>query len=302
MRGRRLLSLRLGLKSAQASVTPARPASSLGRMLGLLDLFTEAMPARTIESLIATTGYKRATLYRYVRELIQCGLLVKLSASLYTLGPRFIELDRQIRASDPLLQLGRPLVAELFAESGDTVILCSLLRNSVMCIDMRRAPDAPTDLGHERGLALPLFRSASAKAILAFLPAQRLLQIYRVDKAEIRNAGLAQNWQTFKGKLRLVRRAGYAEAHGELIAGLVGIAVPVFNVDNDVLGSLAFVVPESQLNAKRKEFLVSALRLAATRIHESLKRLAIGCNTKTEGPLSMVKRSRRKRRLPKARN
>jgi hypothetical protein len=145
-----------------------------------------------------------------------------------------------------------------------------------MCIDMRRAPDAPTDLGHERGLALPLFRSASAKAILAFLPAQRLLQIYRVDKAEIRNAGLAQNWQTFKGKLRLVRRAGYAEAHGELIAGLVGIAVPVFNVDNDVLGSLAFVVPESQLNAKRKEFLVSALRLAATRIHESLKRLAIG--------------------------
>lgn len=271
-------------------------------MLGLLDLFTEAAPARTIENLIALTGYKRATLYRYVRELIQSGLLVKLSASLYTLGPRFIEMDRQIRASDPLLQLGRPLVAELFAESGDTVILCSLLRNSVMCIDMQRAPDAPADLGHERGLALPLFRSASAKAILAFLPAPRLLQIYRADKTDIRSAGLGQNWETFKGRLRRVRRAGFAEAHGDLIAGLVGIAVPVFNVDNDVLGSLAFVVPESRLSKQRKEFLISALDQAAARIQNSLKRLAAGRNIKTEGPLSMVRRSRRKQRRRKVRH
>ena len=265
-------------------------------MLGLLDLFTEERPARTIENLIATTGYKRATLYRYVRELTQSGLLVKLSASLYTLGPRFIEIDRQIRASDPLLQLGRPLVAELHAAAGHTVILCSLLRDSVMCIDLQRAPDVPDDLGHDRGRALPLFRSASAKAILAFLPAARLRRLYREHKAEISSAGLGGSWDTFKDRLRSVRRAGYAESHGELIAGLAGIAVPVFNVDHDVLGSLAFVVPDSWLSAQRREFLVGALREAAARMHDALRRLAAGRNTKTEGPLSMVRRSRRGRR------
>jgi DNA-binding IclR family transcriptional regulator len=271
-------------------------------MLGLLDLFTEAMPARTIENLIATTGYKRATLYRYVRELIQSGLLVKLSASLYALGPRFIEMDRQIRASDPLLQFGRPLLAELLAEMHETVILCSLLRDNVMCIDLQRAPDAPGNLGHDRGLALSLFRSASAKVVLAFLPGPRLLQLYRTHKTEIRSAGLGQNWENFKGRLRTIRSAGYAKSHGELIAGLVGIAVPVFNADKDVLGSLAFVVPEQRLSTQRKKILVSSLRQTAARIHESLRRLALDRNTKNEGALSLIRRSRRTRGRRKTRH
>lgn len=283
--------------SAHRRPQPAvRASSSFSRMLGLVDLFTEREPARTIDSLIAATGYKRATLYRYVRELCKAGLLVKLSASLYALGPRFIEIDRQIRASDPLLRIGQPLAADLFVTSGHTIILCSLLRDSVMCIHLQRASDVPAELGHDRGRALPLFRSASAKAILAGLPAARLRRLYQAFHAEIRGVGLGRDWEAFKEHLRAIRRAGYAESRGELVAGLIGLAVPVFNPDGEVLASLAFVIPESKLDAPRREFLVGILARGADRMRMELGRLAGAPNTAAEGATAMVRRSRRNAR------
>ena len=185
--------------------------SSLGRMLATLDLFTEREPTRSIDDLIATTGFKRATLYRYVRELGKAGLLVKITGTLYALGPRFIEIDRQIRVSDPLLKAGQPLVSELVAAAGETVILCSLLRDSVVCIHQQRSADAPRELDLDRGRTMPLFLSASAKVILAFLPTPLLRRLFENRKKEIGSAGLGRTWEGYKTVLRAIRRAGFAE-------------------------------------------------------------------------------------------
>lgn len=266
--------------------------SSLGRMLGILDLFTEAQPAWTIDNLVATTGYTRPTLYRYVRELGRAGFLAKIIGSLYVLGPRFIEIDRQIRASDPLLRAGRPVVSELFAEDGKTVILCSLLRDSVICIHRQSAPDVPDQVGHDRGRAMPLFLSASAKAILAFLPSPRLRRLFRGRRAEVRSAKLGRDWESFKEKLRSIRRNGYAESHGELVPGLAGIAVPIFNAERDVLGSVAFVIPEPELTEERKQFLVAVLKNGAQRMNDALAPLGTAQNGRASRPI--VKRSGRR--------
>src|SRR3990172_1208720 len=272
--------------------------SSLGRMLGILDLYTEAEPARSIDNLVARTGYTRPTLYRYVRELGKAGLLVKITRNLYVLGPRFIEIDRQIRASDPLLKVGQPLVSDLFREDGATVILCGLLRDSVMCIHRQSAPDVPDQLGHDRGRAMPLFLTASAKAILAFLPSPRLRRLFQSRRVEIRSARLGRNWEGFKEKRRAIRRSGYAESHGELVPGLAGIAVPIFNPERDVLGSVAFVIPERKLTEERKEFLVAVLKKGAQRMNDALARLGTAQNGGARRRIVSVEHARRRAKPP----
>lgn len=274
--------------------------SSLGRMLSTLDLFTESEPTRTIDEMIADTGFKRATLYRYVRELGKAGLLVRITGSLYTLGPRFIEIDRQIRMSDPLLKAGHALVSELCERSGKPVILCSLLRDSVVCIDLQRSLDLPSELGHERGRPMPLFISANAKAILASLPSPRLRRLFQNRKTEIRAAGLGRTWDVFKAKLRAIRRSGYAESHGELIAGLVGIAVPVFNGAGDVLGSLALVIPESEVDERSRAEYVAMLSDAGDRLNRALAGLAASREASGSEPLIPLERSRRRTGMPPA--
>ena len=114
--------------------------TSLNRMLGLLDLFTEREPVWKVEALVERSALSRATVYRYVRELCDAGLLARVTASDYALGPRIIELDRQIRLSDPLFTAGQPVVAELVAETGEIGLLASLYGDRIICVHVEHSP------------------------------------------------------------------------------------------------------------------------------------------------------------------
>lgn len=66
-------------------------------------LFTEESPVWTADQIIARLHTSRATVYRYLQAPTAAGFLSQLARGAYTLGPRIIELDRQIRIADPLL-------------------------------------------------------------------------------------------------------------------------------------------------------------------------------------------------------
>ena len=84
--------------------------SSLERLLSVLDLYSEVEPIWTLDEIIQQTGYARSTAYRYVRELCDSGLLISIGKGAHVLGPRFIELDRLIRNTDPLLMAAQKII------------------------------------------------------------------------------------------------------------------------------------------------------------------------------------------------
>ena len=84
--------------------------SSPQRMLAVLDLFTAEHPTWVIDDMMEALGYARATGYRYVKDLVDAGLLQKVSVGHYALGGRIIELDYQLRQTDPVLQAARKVM------------------------------------------------------------------------------------------------------------------------------------------------------------------------------------------------
>ena len=54
-----------------------------------------------------------ATGYRYFNTLVASGMLERLQRNRYVLGPAIVELDRQIRAADPVLKIARPVMVRL---------------------------------------------------------------------------------------------------------------------------------------------------------------------------------------------
>src|SRR6266704_1854791 len=78
--------------------------SSAERLIGALALFTSKRPAWTPEKAAQALGVSRASAYRYFLLLYEAGFIEADSGNGYTLGPRIVELDRQIRLSDPLVQ------------------------------------------------------------------------------------------------------------------------------------------------------------------------------------------------------
>src|SRR3989304_4318955 len=137
--------------------------SSLGRMLSVLDAFSEDAPIWTVDDIAAARGYAGATAYRYVGGLCDAGLLTRVAQGAYALGPRIIELDLQIRRSDPLLRAAENAMQGLLRPNrGQVVLLCSLFRDKVLCTH-QAGHDKELALSYTRGRPMPLFRGATSK-------------------------------------------------------------------------------------------------------------------------------------------
>jgi len=228
--------------------TKPKMMSSLERMLALLDLFTDAQPAWSVDEVAAKCGYTRSTAYRYVRELADAGLLTPAETGRYSLGPRIIELDRQLRTTDPLLRAMEALKPDLPLRSREQMwLLCRLFRDTVVCIE--QIGQLRQGISFSRGYPMPLFRGATSKAILPFLPERHLMRLYLDNPLLVNDAGLGATWQEFKASLRQMRQQGYAVSIGEVDDGVFGIAAPVLDANAKVIGSVSLVRPASQLDS-----------------------------------------------------
>jgi DNA-binding IclR family transcriptional regulator len=211
-------------------------SNSLEKMLALLDLFTESNPVWLSEELIDFMGVSRSTGYRYIKTLHHSGLLAAVGNGSYILGPRILELDLQIRQSDPLYKLAGPVLQQLFEETTWPALFCVLYSDSVMCI---RAVGERLPTGFfNRGQKRPLFSGAASKVILAHLPSHQINKLFLTQRTAIARAKLGTDLDTFKQRLRQIREDGYCKTTAEFSPGIVGIACPVFNRDGKILGSI----------------------------------------------------------------
>jgi DNA-binding IclR family transcriptional regulator len=234
-----------------ASTSTSRTHGSGDRLLAVLALFTAEAAQWTVDGVAEELGVSVPTTYRYFKKLTKAGLISPVSGAGYTLGPAIIQMDRQIQISDPMLNAARGVMISLAREAGDgaTILLCRLFHDRVMCVHqiMGRGPQAP--VSYERGRLMPLLRGATSKIILAHLRSRTLKALFAREAAEIAAAGLGASWEEFRRGLAAIRRAGVCVSHGEIDAGRVGIAAPVFDRERTVLGSLSIALGEAHADA-----------------------------------------------------
>jgi len=243
-------------------------------MLSVLDTFSEDAPIWTVGKIAAGLGYTRATAYRYVGGLCDAGLLTRVAQGAYGLGPRIIEMDRQIQRCDPLLAVAqRVMQGLLHPNRGQVVLLCSLFRETVLCIH-QAGHDKALALSYARGRPMPLFRGATSKVILACLPERRLTRLYLEHQVKIRKAGLGRTREEFLASLKSIRRQGFSITRAEVDRGVVGIAVPVFGGERAVIGSLSIVFSKKRFPDRHAVEVIAELKRAAETIRADLARYA----------------------------
>jgi DNA-binding IclR family transcriptional regulator len=214
--------------------------SSLARMLSVLDLFSDQQLTWTAEKITEALEVSLPTGYRYVKLLVEAGLLQRAADSHYTLGPRIIVLDHYIRMADPVLQHGVPFMAELVEQTGLDCVFSGLYGQQV--IDTHREfGTAPATLAYGRGRPRPLFLGAAAKVILACFPPAQLHKVFDDRPDEIRAAGLPTDWSSFRKVYSGIRKAGSYFSNGELEPHLAAVAAPLQKADGTILGAISLV-------------------------------------------------------------
>jgi DNA-binding IclR family transcriptional regulator len=263
--------------------------SSLTRMLAILDLFTERHPTLTADEIVERLKCSRPTGYRYTRELVSAGLLVRAAGS-YSLGPRIIELDWQIRCWDPVLHESREVVQTLVARTGCSVTVMGLYGERIVTIHHEHGTER-LEINYERGRPMPPFGGAPAKAILAFLPKSRLLRLYDRHRDELPMGVRRRGFGSIFEELQTIRRQGYAVSSGELDADKVGIAAPVKQQGKNTVGSICLVLTKVRYGTSNADLLARLIKEAAQKLGERLDAV-LGEHTEAVRERSLTGRSR----------
>jgi DNA-binding IclR family transcriptional regulator len=237
-------------------------ASSLSRMLSVLDLFSDQQLNWTAEDIATTLDVSLPTGYRYVKLLADAGLLQRTADSHYTLGPRVIVLDHYIRMADPVLQQAVPFMKELVAATGFDCVLSGLYGNQVL--DTHREFGAsPATLNYGRGRPRPLFLGGAPKVILAgFAPAQ-LHKTLDAHPQEVAAAGLPTDWPAFRRYYSAIRKRGHYLSIGELEPHLAAMAAPIYRPDGDIAAAISLVSTVARMSVMDQERLAQLLGRAA---------------------------------------
>lgn len=244
--------------------------SSTGRAFAILGLFSRTRSIWHADDIIASLGYSRASVYRYVKELVDAGFLQKVAAGRYALGPRIVELDYQLRESDPVLLAAVPVMNALAQKTRFNVVLSALFgRDRVVDTHYVRVANS-LNLGYGRGHLRPLFYGAAPKVLVAALPRAALRRLYDRHAAEISAAQLGRHWNEFRRRMSDIREARFHLSQGEVERHVGAAAVPICNHDGEVLAALALVGRLSAIRTAGDAKLRRWLTKAAAEVQSSL--------------------------------
>ncbi|MDB5571456.1 MAG: hypothetical protein JWN93_2639 [Hyphomicrobiales bacterium] len=241
--------------------------AGFSRFLAVLRLFDETASAWTVPVMSDALGVPSSTVYRTVRDLVAAGFLEAANDGAYRLGPAFIEYDRLLRLTDPLVAAGRAALHEvvLQARTPCVALLSRLYNDQVMCVADEAARETPFRSSYERGRPMPLAQGATSKVILAHLPARQLNKLIGGPK----DPRAAQHG-ALRRELVDIRKRGYCSTASEIDPGLAGIAAPVIVREAGIVASLSLVANDSMLDESQRRRLVLLVVSAASLVTEAL--------------------------------
>ncbi|MFC6941673.1 IclR family transcriptional regulator [Salinirubellus sp. GCM10025818] len=191
----------------------------------------------------------KSTVHNHVSTLLGNEYLVK-EGNTYRVGLRFLEFGEHIRNRMPIHDVARGEVERLAEESGE---LANLLveehgKGVYLC---RAKGDQAVRLDTYAGMRVHLHCTALGKAILAYLPEERVREIVDTHGLPERTDATITDEEELFDELEGIRDRGYARDMEERVAGLLCVAAPIRNLDGDPLGAISVSGPTSRMKGER---------------------------------------------------
>ncbi|MEV5652346.1 IclR family transcriptional regulator [Nocardia sp. NPDC052254] len=245
--------------------------SVLGKARLLLEAFDAAAGELSLTELSRRSGVAKATTYRLANELVGWGVLER-SGTKYRLGLRLFELGQLVPAQRLLRDAALPYLQELYAETGATVHFAIRDGLDVLYIDKlvgHGAVEIPSRIAGR----LPLYATATGKAILAFSPADVVAQVVENGLSTFtrRTVATAAHLHRQLGTARQNMLAVEAE---EMSVGAVSAAVPVFGPHSVLVGAVGMSTTTARMRLDRMSVPLKAAGAGITRTLGSLARSA----------------------------
>lgn len=241
-----------GPRKTDASPEPANSPRAVARIVTVLTLVANNPSGCTLSFLAREMDVPKSSLFNILRGLVGGGYLT-VTKGVHRLGPESYRLAASISRSNSLTDIARAVLQRLRDQTGETAIIGLLTPDlQVAYVDQalsQHSIRAQIFIGEHR----PAFSSAGGRAILAFLPPERIDTYFdtialtrTTPTTETRKAPLLKI-------LAGVKKDGYAVTDGEAEQDLAGVAAPIFDQAGNAVASVIISGPSERLRGRLKD-------------------------------------------------
>jgi DNA-binding IclR family transcriptional regulator len=240
---------------------PSNSKSVLSHIIAILDCFASDHPELGVREVARLTGLSSSTAGRLMAEMKDRSILQQNSAMrTYSLGSKILVWSGVYVDSLDLRSAALPWMEELRTTTGETVTLYLLDGKDRLCIERmesRQNVRMVSRVGHK----MPLYAGSAGKAILAFLPDERVREILSMTDLKPLTLRTLIDPDALRVELVKVRQQGYAVSIGEWVLEASGVAAPIFRQGGEVVGALSISGPGARFTPEKiEEYAVSVVQ------------------------------------------
>lgn len=243
---------------------------SIAKAFQLLDHFTPDKPEWGVRELAQALGANKSTTYRLMATLESLGALKKSKETeKYSLGLKLFELGNRVDIYSAFVSHTHPELEQVALDITETVHLGILQKNQVLMVDKVESPKG-LKLNSVVGRHNPAYCTGTGKVLLAHLPAPELDALLNtIDLIPFTEHTITEI-VILKDELRRIKDRGYAIDRQELEVGLICVAVPVFNQNQQVIAALSAAGPSIRFREEALHEYVAILQKGAIAIQKKI--------------------------------
>ena len=217
------------------------------RALDVLMCFTSQNPELTMTEISEKVGIHKSTVHRLLATLEGKRFVERDAVTgVYRPGIRFLQLASLTLEHNDLRRLAAPFLHTLCEQFRENINLSVLDETEVIYLEVIESPQR-VKLAATPGQRLPAFCTASGKAILAFLPEEKVRDILSHGMPRYTQNTIT-SVEAFLNATHLTREQGYAISEQEFEDGINAIAAPIHN---HPIASVSIAGPAYRLTRER---------------------------------------------------
>ncbi|MDM5249851.1 MULTISPECIES: IclR family transcriptional regulator [unclassified Lysinibacillus] len=250
---------------------------TLNLSITVLKMFTKEKPTWGGRELAMAMNINHTNLYRILETFENNGFITKDPITKkYSLGIALWEIGMNMYDSLNIDQLCMPILEKLKDTTGETAIFTVI--NGLEALTLLKAePVNKVKFSVSRGSRTPLYVGASYRSMLAFLSEEQISKV--IDEPLI---AYTNNTMTDVGEIRAelekIRECGYAVSESEYTADVLALAMPVFNSEDQIIGSVTVSGPTYRFTEQRISEVLEPLTEARQEIEGIIRRYHLNFN------------------------
>lgn len=239
---------------------------SIKRAIKIMHLFTTKENELGLTDISKMTGIHKSIVYRILVTLESEGWLIKNpKTSKYMLGIRILSLSSVILEDLTVRRLALPVMEELSAITGETIVLAMSSNGGAICIEKIESNNSIKTTA-EVGKYFPLHAGATGLAVLMGMPMERIKDILTQNTLKKYTDKTVTNPEKIVNRIKEAKQKGFIMSVGSVDPGVLAIGIPLNFEQENIFMGLSVTGPQYRFDEQKIYSTVNELKKAKSKI------------------------------------